>query len=601
MAKGKNYTEEKYLTMQSSVKTLALKFYMEQITTGRIEDIIEDIHGIDPDEYEVIGIVHNRDTKTDDLFEPSIEKPHVHVIIRITCRPFKKITPVKVRTILNLFPHLHYRLSHKNKDGEIEEGEDDELWKKKGVTTVGDFAEYATYLTHDTEKAIADGKAHYEMDELFSNLSPGVIVQIRDGYRVYSDGGSKRSYKEMADLDAYAYQLGYNLGDYDTWYDSLAYGIRKNAGFKTIKESYYRGSQKRLKEHEEIPRLCVYIEGPPSSGKTATSIACLKGSGAEVLDASGQGTGRYDRLTPHTDAIIISDDVSANLLNLADQYMCNVYKRGSNNPIWCGHYFIVTQNISIDEWAGKCGFKNTEQVDALKSRFFICKISEHDKSANTLECVTPMKRKPSHYKDLLKMFDDFKASFDASSAAFFQSRIDKFTQTDELWDTSSTPVRIAKTVKIELPSESKAKKIAEEKRAAAEKKLKEAENLESLKKTVSDAHDANLRIVADYRSRLESEGMARLLESLPSESSDLYMYEMHDHISRVRDKGVLDNVTLPDIKKELQLDILQHKPKEHIYDAQHYLSYPIRRAAFDDLSHAGIIAEDLFVEELPFS
>lgn len=67
------------MTMQSNVKTLALKVYDEQIPDGW-EKLVERIKELKKAEYQCLGIKHDEDYLGDDFFEPSTEKPHYHIL-----------------------------------------------------------------------------------------------------------------------------------------------------------------------------------------------------------------------------------------------------------------------------------------------------------------------------------------------------------------------------------------------------------------------------------------------------------------------------------------------------------------------------------------
>lgn len=192
------------------------------------------------------------------------------------------------------------------------------------------------YLIHETDQAIRDHKPPYSVDEIVSNLSVDEIKQIMAGYVRFSK--KKVDNETMAELDQYAYSLGYELGNFESWYSSLDFIVRRNAGMKTVKESYYRGVEERAKKGEEINRLCVFIQGAGNSGKTYSAIHSFENNEKLIID--GGGTGKYDRLTVSTDVVIVDDQCSNYLLNMADNKICQVYRRGSNNPFWCGRYFI---------------------------------------------------------------------------------------------------------------------------------------------------------------------------------------------------------------------------------------------------------------------
>lgn len=70
------------MTVKSNVKTLALKVYDEQIPGGW-EKLKERIKELKKAEYQCLGIKHDEDVLGDDFFEPSTEKPHYHILIRV--------------------------------------------------------------------------------------------------------------------------------------------------------------------------------------------------------------------------------------------------------------------------------------------------------------------------------------------------------------------------------------------------------------------------------------------------------------------------------------------------------------------------------------
>lgn len=377
MSKQKNRkanTTRRTLTMRSSVKTLSMKFYDEQLPKGW--ETVKEIIKAFPKEYHVIAIRHDKDYNQDDIWGPSAEKPHYHIIWRTTCK-----TPSHVSTILNQFG-VKYR-----------PGLDDTLWEKHGVETVGDFGAMATYLTHDTEQAMLDGKAHYELSELVSNLSLEEIKQARDGYIRVSTSSNKVDMKEWVKLDEKAFQLGYELKDYQEWQMKLSFPVRSNSKVNALEKSYHNGVLKRVGENESLNRLCIFVQGPKNVGKTYASVEALKG--LKILKIGGGGSGKFDKLSPSTNAIVVDDDKCPNLLNMSDNYMCQAYRRGSNNQYWCGQYFIVTSNLTFKEWLEESGIQTSkyvgrttipsEQYRAMQSRFYICHI-ENKGGVNTLIC-----------------------------------------------------------------------------------------------------------------------------------------------------------------------------------------------------------------------
>ena len=401
-----NKNRKKMLTMESKVRTFSIKIYDEQLPLGW-DATCNAIRGVDSNKTQVMGIRHDADYNSDDIWLPSIEKAHYHIIGR-------GINGYSIR-IKQLLEMLHV---------EFRPELDDSLWKNHGVETVKNFANMATYLTHETEEAILDAKTIYPIGNIVSNLTIDEIIEVRQGYiRVGQNGGYKKTFTEMAELDAVARKLGYDLGNFNNWYYDLDFGTRCSAKLKVIERSYYDGVERRVREDGTLIRLCIYIKGDKNTGKTYTSKQVLKGK--EILEIGGGGTGKFDKLLPSTDAIILSDDRCPNLLNMTDNYMCQAYRRQSNNPYWCGDVFVVTSNLSFDDWLTDCGIKITddsghysEHYRAMKSRFYVCHIEEICGN-NRLICDSPSTRGSANEQISRKeKFKEFRNKFNTIIADY---------------------------------------------------------------------------------------------------------------------------------------------------------------------------------------
>ena len=64
---------------------------------------------------------------------------------------------------------------------EFRQGIDDNLLREHGCETVQNFSSYSLYLTHETEDAILDGKALYDLSEVVSILQNPNLSKIREG------------------------------------------------------------------------------------------------------------------------------------------------------------------------------------------------------------------------------------------------------------------------------------------------------------------------------------------------------------------------------------------------------------------------------------
>lgn len=399
MGKTKESERPRY-SMESTLRTFSIKCYAEQMcidTTDMIateqrdamnEKIKQALARIDPKKWCVIAIVHYKDYNHDKVWGSSAEKPHIHIYGRI----LDKKKPCKVRTILNVL-EIKFR-----------NPEDENLFKEHGVESCKNFVSCAMYLTHDTEQAELDGKAHYDVNEIISNYTPQQVENIRAGYIGGLTASGKIDFASQVEMDETAFTLGYKLKDFEAWYNELNLAQRKLNTMRIIKESYQRGVQKRVDENATLNRLCIFIQGKPGIGKTYFAQQL-----PDHYIVDGGGSGKFDRLKPSHQTLVINDYHSENILNLSDNYMCQTYKRNRDNAYWCGNLLIVTANTSFDDWLRDCGIDKT--TDAYRSRFYICQVTSDLK----LQTLSVSKRGTyTEQKERLKKFTEFKELFEKS-------------------------------------------------------------------------------------------------------------------------------------------------------------------------------------------
>lgn len=397
------------LLANSKPYAVAIKCYEEQLPYG-LDYTISQLQKLDKKQYHALGIKHDRDLAYDDdgIWAASYVKWHLHIIVRAANR----------NTRFHLLAMMQYL-------GIVfRPGTDDSLWANGGVESVGNFAAYAVYLTHETEAAITMGKELYGLHEVFSNLTPDEVLQVRDGYSRMVVNSTKVSVDDLVALDKSAYELGLELKDFDAWYDSQPFIVRSNAKMRVIRESYNRGVEQRVRDHKEIQRVCIYIQGEPNTGKTYAARMAL--AGKRILTVGGGGSGKFDNLRPDHEAILIDDDVAPNLLNMTDNYVCRAYKRNRDNPVWAGRYFVVTSNLPFDEWLKACGIKATDAFGqptkhfyAMESRFFVCGLQENDYGVNHLACRSVSTRGTAdEQRARADEFMQFKYRFDSTIAGY---------------------------------------------------------------------------------------------------------------------------------------------------------------------------------------
>ena len=410
----------KCLNPHSKVHAFAIKCYDEQLKYDWATTVLL-LKGIDKSGYHILGIRHYKDLKLDpkDFWKASIEKPHYHIIIRCVGEK-QRIRVLQMMAMLGI---------------EFRQGLDEELWQNHGVESIGNFRGYAVYLTHETLDAIRDGKELYEEWEIVSNLTEEEVQQVRDGYlRLFN---TKRiTPTELTELDELSFKMGYEMNDFSEWYNTLPFSVRSHGKMKTIRESYDRGVDLRISENTQICRMCLFIHGEGNVGKTyAAKQALTELSGKRTLVIDSEGTGKFDNLRADHEALVLDDIICPNLLNMADNRMCRVYRRNQNNPVWSGKYLIVTSNLTFREWVRQCGIKtdgkqlfgcsqNSDQYNAIISRFCIGRVMQSEAGYNQLY-ISKMSDRGSYEvrRERLAMMNDFLYKYNSIISQYNPSNI----------------------------------------------------------------------------------------------------------------------------------------------------------------------------------
>lgn len=399
--KKKKTKATKHLTINSRTLTLALKFYPEQLltatarasitnpNTGRIDyslwksgdlldlskkylrskiksfstsfNSLKSSKDTKKRHWEILAICHDRDevANPDDLFQPSILKPHFHVILRdANGNRFHVLTALKALG-------LNYSK------------EDSKLFYEHGATTVSNFNAYAMYLTHETDQAIKDGKERYSLDEILTNVSKDELKAIRAGYvRLQSSNKLTDSdWNKLADVSA---KLGDEMKDFQTWADkSLTFSQQANAKFLKLQQVYNRHLLSAVEKSPDLIRCCVLISGKANDGKSYTTRHALENLGEVVYNAR-QGSGKYDGLTYLATAMIFDDRKMTDSLNVTDNRATVLHSRGTgNDKPWLGKYVIITTNLDPNTFFSQ-QVLDESQVEALRSRFYVTTLKWQD-------------------------------------------------------------------------------------------------------------------------------------------------------------------------------------------------------------------------------
>lgn len=318
------------------------------------------------------GIVHDRDPRTDgDFWADSRLKPHAHLWVWARDRSGK--AHKRVSTMMAEF-------------GILAREEDEPVWLAHGMEHIISLESSMLYATHDTAECKKEHKVHYGVSRVVKNFSDAEFMQYRG---LAEESQETVSRVDWVRMDDEAYELGYSLGDWFGWYDGLP-RVAKEAKNKIgiCRERYDAGIMARISEDSYVTRLSIFIQGEHNTGKSTAVRYALEGM--RSLDISGGGTGKLDRLTPVYEAIHLDDSTVSqdDLFALADDLMCNVYHRNSGNSFFCGSMFVVTSNLSFEDWVRSCGVRThiriddeietDPQYDAIKNRFFICHVEAVD-------------------------------------------------------------------------------------------------------------------------------------------------------------------------------------------------------------------------------
>lgn len=426
-------TKIKEIHVGSQVRTLSLKFYVEQLMPAadrkkytallqlnnrKANKICKEmesnyckkfwllVSNFKYKDYQVCAIYHNKDlTESEDSpFEVSSKKGHWHVLVwRDSWKKPKK--RFRVGTIVRKLG-----LAYAPKM-------DSEIWRKHGAEVVEQsIANFFAYLTHETDQAILDGKTAYSRAEVAKNFDDAIANQM---YSYYQKSKKKNSI-DWDLLAEEAYQLGLNVGDYDKWVDTKL-SIKQQAQVTTrkIHEKYMDGLELGIERIGALTRCSILLHGTGNIGKSYTTFEALKKMNLKVYSAR-EKSGKYDGLSAQDQALVFDDVGVSQALNVFDNRAVILHRRNSGDRPWLGNYAIVTTNAEPDEAISSMLGMGVSDVDlmtptqratfeALKSRLYICCIKNGELFLE----------KAQHRGDQLsfdlhdKLFIKFKKAFDA--------------------------------------------------------------------------------------------------------------------------------------------------------------------------------------------
>lgn len=322
------------------------------------------------------SIVHSEDTKSgsaENIMTPSLEKPHVHLL-------FVGDNTVRMSFYLGLLAKhgIAYRLDPADKLNDISF-----INSGEAVQQTRDVCAFIVYLTHETRDALADAdKTIYDVSELITTYSPEEVSEFHYRYKTGQRKPLKRS-ERNDELQSYcnmATSAGYSLDiDFDDWFNEYIPPVDRSSCKVLCRDAYEQGFNKAVEElRNNYTRACIYIKGAPATGKTATTINALTSLGMHPISITkGSKTGATDNYKPcYNKALVYNDTRVHDILNTCDNSISSMYRRNSGNRFNLSKYVVVTSNLSFDEYLQTYDAYKPEELEACRSRFFICYVDD---------------------------------------------------------------------------------------------------------------------------------------------------------------------------------------------------------------------------------
>lgn len=296
-------------------------------------------------DFVTFGIVHDKDFSTKIFYTDSPEKLHFHLLfVRKDHKRFR---------VKQIFDSL----------GVVRNEADNELFSTLGAETIASLADYSVYLTHETEQSMRDGKHQYSVSEIFKNISDNDLNELRNMYK----SPQLRDKMKTRDWDVAAkksHELGENCGDFDAWAETSFHATqRASRVFSEIHNEYEHGLARGI-QNVEIPRVNIVITGAKNLGKSYAVKYALKKMGINNTLTCPVGSGKYDLVTPATQALVFDDTIPSQALNIMDDNGVILHRRNSDDRPWLGGFTVSTTNYGFDRFCEKClGIRRKYQVD----------------------------------------------------------------------------------------------------------------------------------------------------------------------------------------------------------------------------------------------
>ena len=380
-------------------------------------------------DMEIIGICHydEQTSSYNNGYEVETITIHAHLMIK----------PKKRTTVLSIISKLaeYGIIIDRQRDQEI-------IGQIKVINLQKHMDAYEYYdMLHQTEEAKEDGKRFFEESEIITNLSCEQILQLKECYNKNFNSMDSSQVKITkseikASLLEQFLQYGEQGKNIDAIMDKLPIDIISNDSLmKKLKNTYSEGLRRySKKDHDDLVKVPVYIYGPADCGKSYGTIHSLKklseqynGCSPLKVNASA-GTGKTDNVSAG-ESLVYDDTYPKGVLDLADDGVCYLYRRGYGNPIFNGRYLVLTSNkrisqffdymLRISEKEDGSGQYNIEVEKAINTRFYIIRVN-NDGTCNVEQRNT--RGTEEKIKQRNEWFNKFYELFSASIADYYKTK-----------------------------------------------------------------------------------------------------------------------------------------------------------------------------------
>ena len=209
----------KKLTVQTMFKCIWLKFYAEQVAhyavlqhneTEILEEALNNVVLGLSDKYVIDSYVHNKDFNKDDVWKPSIEKPHAHLLLWVRTEGHNGRT--RLGTLLKELEKVaNIRFRTKEDETLLEMSTKFPNMRKQ------EHIKAVVYHTHETCTAKEDElKVQYPRDGRITNLSQ---AELDNFYRIYEQkfniSNARQAGLLVEDYARQAYEIGIKGDDFN--------------------------------------------------------------------------------------------------------------------------------------------------------------------------------------------------------------------------------------------------------------------------------------------------------------------------------------------------------------------------------------------------